>query len=143
MDLSCLPIEIVRKICLFIPTINKNLLKEIRCSYIIRKIEKMYYNYWVILFSSDRNNMYDWLENDIMFWMNEEKGTLIKITDKLKHFLNKTFKVKINNYQDLEIWDIQFRKLYPSTKLGWNVYSSNCSEKDINEFYIWTKNIIH
>tara|TARA_Y100000389_G_scaffold204539_1_gene257818 strand:- start:17316 stop:17792 length:477 start_codon:yes stop_codon:yes gene_type:complete len=106
-------------------------LLQIRKAYVKKLITKIYLNYW------DPEEYIDWMSNDIIRWLNNDKGTLSLITDKLKKFFKKSFNVTINNDLDLHLWELNY---YPTSKQQVNVYIDKMTEKEFMEYYQWIGN---
>tara|TARA_Y100000389_G_scaffold204506_1_gene257504 strand:- start:12949 stop:13383 length:435 start_codon:yes stop_codon:yes gene_type:complete len=99
-------------------------LKEIRKFKKKRNMEKFYREYHGI------GDDFDWLFNDISIWMNDYRGTLFVITNKLKIIYKKHFGIDIKNNDDIT----NFEKGRSGKEL-WNLYYNILSEKQTEELY--------
>ena len=99
------------------------LLKEIRKYRKKRAMEKFYREYY-------GDDDFDWLFNDISTWMNDYRGTLFVITDKLKNIYKQHFGIDIKNNDDITNFETD-----RSSKELWNLYYNILSEKQTDELY--------
>ena len=80
-----LPDELWNKIYMYTVVVDEyrsKLLSDIRKAYMIKQIEKQYRNDWII-----DNDVSEWLYNDMMLWLNEEKASLFMINKQIKGIL--------------------------------------------------------
>ena len=145
-----LPAEIWRKIWMYRVVVDEHrskLLSDIRKGYMIKEIEKQYRNDWVI-----DGDVSGWLYNDVMLWLNEEKATLLTVTDKLKDFCKRNFFLVIEDNNDIDAMEIflltmpylsmftnrenSYLNTVDSKKL-WNYVVYHLKEDETYWFYKW------
>lgn len=131
-----LPDELWNKIYMYTVVVDKHrsqLLSDIRKAYMIKQIERQYRNDWIV-----DNDVSEWLYNDIMLWLNEEKASLFMITNKLKEFCSRNFYLIIEDNDDIDAMEIFLLNLpYMS------IFASKSKRDVINSKKLWDYMVYH
>ena len=131
-----LPDELWNKIYMYTVVVDKHrskLLLDIRKAYMIKQIERQYRNDWIV-----DNDVSEWLYNDIMLWLNEEKASLFMITNKLKEFCSRNFYLIIEDNDDIDAMEIFLLNLpYMS------IFASKSKRDVINSKKLWDYMVYH
>ena len=147
-----LPDELWNKIYMYTVVVDKHrskLLLDIRKAYMIKQIERQYRNDWIV-----DNDVSEWLYNDIMLWLNEEKASLFMITNKLKEFCSRNFYLIIEDNDDIDamenfLLNLPYMSIFASkskrdvinSKKLWDYMVYHLKEVDTYEFHKWVNKL--
>ncbi len=147
-----LPDELWNKIYMYTVVVDKHrskLLLDIRKAYMIKQIERQYRNDWIV-----DNDVSEWLYNDIMLWLNEEKASLFMITNKLKEFCSRNFYLIIEDNDDIDAMEIfllnlPYMSIFASKSKGdvinskklWDYMVYHLKEDETYEFHKWVNKL--
>tara|TARA_Y100000389_G_scaffold87649_1_gene84166 strand:+ start:2200 stop:2598 length:399 start_codon:yes stop_codon:yes gene_type:complete len=119
---------------------HSELLSDIRKGPKKIKIESLYKE---VFESEGPREYWNWLHNDICSWINEYKPSYFIVTDKMKSFYLREFRLNIQSEDDVQcLVETSDDGIKYSGKFMWNKYVHHLKKDEFDDFYSFASTLL-
>jgi hypothetical protein len=119
---------------------HSELLSDIRKGPKKIKIESLYKE---VFEKEGPQEYWNWLHNDICAWINEDKPSYFIVTDKMKSFYLREFRLNIQSEDDVQcLVETSDDGIKYSGKFMWNKYVHHLKKDEFDDFYSFASTLL-